>query len=326
MPEAPRHSVVVPVYNEAAVLEAFHARCSAALRQLGEGCEILYVDDGSTDSSWEVLRLLAGSDPCVRLLRLSRNFGHQVAISAGIEYAQGDTVTTLDADLQDQPELIPAMVEAWRQGADVVLAVRQGRRGEVWFKRVSASAFYRLINGVADVRLQPESGDFRLLSRRVVQALVAMPERHRLVRGMVAWIGYPTATVGHLRDARAAGNSKYSLPRMVALALDGLVAFSNRPLRLATWLGLLVTASACVGALGLVWTVVAGSGAPAQAWSSLVVLILLLAGVQLLTVGVLGEYVGRIYDEVRRRPLYLVREVQGFDEPSPAAGQGPHGA
>ncbi len=315
MPEAPRHSLVVPVYNEAEVLEVFHARCSAAMQGLGDEYEIVYVDDGSQDSSWEVLLLLAGADPRVRLVRLSRNFGHQVAISAGIEYARGDTVTTLDADLQDQPELIPDMVSAWKQGADVVLAVREGRKGEMWFKRVSASAFYRLLNGIADVRLQPESGDFRLLSRRAVQALLAMPERHRLVRGMVAWIGYGTATVAHLRDARAAGKSKYSFARMLGLATDGLLAFSTRPLRLAVWLGLLVSGAAFVAAVCLAWSMLAGGSLLVQGWASLVALLLLLAGVQLLTIGVLGEYVGRIYDEVRHRPLYLVREVQGFESP-----------
>jgi len=208
MPHTPRHSVVVPVCNEAEVLEAFHTRCSSAMQALGDDYELLYVDDGSLDGSWEILVGLAQADSRVRLLRLSRNFGHQVAISAGIESARGDTVTTLDADLQDPPEVISDLVAAWRAGADVVCAVRQERQGEPWFKRVSASAFYRVVNLFSDIPLPAQAGDFRLLSRRAVEALLAMPEQHRYVRGMVAWIGHETATVGYSREPRACGSDQ----------------------------------------------------------------------------------------------------------------------
>lgn len=316
---AARHSVVVPVYNEAEVLSAFHERCTSAMGAIGEEYEIVYVDDGSTDASWERLTGLSDADPHVRLVRLSRNFGHQVAISAGVEYAEGDTVTTIDADLQDPPEVIGQLVEAWRRGADVVYAVRGERKGETWSKRVSASAFYRIINGLSDVHLPPEVGDFRLLSRRAVEALVSMPEQHRYVRGLVAWIGYETAEVRYTRDPRAAGETKYPLSRMIRLATDGILAFSLRPLRLATWMGIGVSALAFVAAVYFVIARIAGEGALVQGWTSLVVIVLVLAGIQLLTVGALGEYVGRIYTEVRQRPLYLVRDVRGFETQNGAA-------
>ncbi|NMA29409.1 MAG: glycosyltransferase family 2 protein [Burkholderiales bacterium] len=316
MPHTPRHSVVVPVYNEAEVLEAFHTRCTSAMQAIGEDYEILYVDDGSQDASWEILVCLAQGDSRVRLLRLSRNFGHQVAISAGIESARGDTVTTLDADLQDPPEVIADLVAAWHEGADVVCAVRQERRGEPWFKCISASAFYSFVNLFSDIPLPAQAGDFRLLSRRAVKALLAMPEKHRYVRGMVAWIGHEVATVGYSREPRAAGRTKYSLPRMLGLASDGILAFSTLPLRAITWLGLGVTSYALAMGLCLVWTHLIGQRSLAWDSTSLATLILLLAGAQFLTLGVLGQYMGRIYSEVRQRPLYLVRERRGFEDPT----------
>jgi len=316
MPLTPRHSVVVPVCNEAEVLEAFHARCSSAMQAIGDDYEMLYVDDGSRDGSWEFLVGLAQADSRVRLLRLSRNFGHQVAISAGIESARGDTVTTLDADLQDPPEVIADLVAAWRAGADVVCAVRQERRGEPWFKRVSASAFYSVVNLFSDIPLPAQAGDFRLLSRRAVEALLTMPEQHRYVRGMVAWIGHETATVGYSRAPRAAGRTKYPLSRMLGLASDGILAFSTLPLRAATWIGLGATGSALALGLRVLWDHLVDHRALAWDASSLAVLILLLAGAQFLTLGILGQYLGRIYSEVRHRPLYLVRDRRGFEVPT----------
>jgi dolichol-phosphate mannosyltransferase len=311
MTERPLHSIVVPVFEEIEVVGAFHERCSAAMAAVGDPYELIYVDDGSTDGSWDALSDISTSDSRVRLVRLSRNFGHQVAISAGIEYAVGDTVTVIDADLQDPPEVIADMITAWREGADIVYAVRSERRGETWFKRVSASAFYRLIDGLSDVDMPVEVGDFRLLSRRAADALVAMPEHHRFVRGMVAWLGYGTASVDYVRDARAGGTTKYPFGKMVRLAADGILAFSTRPLRVATWTGVMVSIAAFLTAIGLVVARLMGD-IPVAGWTSLAVLVLLLAGVQLLTIGALGEYVGRIYTEVRQRPLYLVRDVRGF--------------
>ena len=310
MPEAALHSVVAPAFNEAEGLARFHERCAAALVALGEPYELLYVDDGSRDGTWDVMRELAAHDPHVRLVRLSRNFGHQVAITAGLDAASGDTVTVIDTDLQDPPEVIGELVARWRAGADVVFAVRTARPGESGFKRTTAAGFYRLLRWLADVDMPLDAGDFRLLSRRAVDALRAMPERDRYVRGMVAWIGYETATVEYDREPRVAGETKYPLRRMVRFGLDGVVGFSMRPLRIATWLGLLVSLVAFVLAIGLIIARLAG-GIPVQGWTSLAVLILLVGGVQLVTVGALGEYVGRVYNEVRARPLYLVRETVG---------------
>lgn len=307
---SPTHSVVVPVYNEVEGIERFHARCAAAMEAIGDPFEIVYVDDGSTDGSWPKLEAMT-TDGRVRLVRFSRNFGHQLAITAGIEHASGDTVTVIDADLQDPPEIIAAFVDRWREGADIVYGVRTARLGESWFKRASAKLFYRVMRSLADVDLPLDAGDFRLLSRRAVEALKSMPEHHRYVRGMVAWLGYDAVGVAYVRDARTAGVTKYPLGKMIRFAADGLMAFSVRPLRLATWLGLFVSATAFVTAIVLVIMRLAG-GVSVQGWTSLMVLVLLLSGVQLVTIGALGEYVGRIYAEVRHRPLYLVRELRGF--------------
>lgn len=313
MTQTPTHSVVVPVYNEVEGIGAFHERCSAAMRSIGDTYEIVYVDDGSTDGSWDALAALSESDPHVRLVRFSRNFGHQTAISAGIEHASGQTVTVIDADLQDPPEVISEFVARWREGADIVYGVRSERRGETRFKLLTARVFYRLMRALSDVEMPLDAGDFRLLSRRAADALMSMPEHHRYVRGMVAWLGFDAIPVEYVRDARFAGVTKYPLAKMVRFAADGILAFSVRPLRVATWIGLAVSFAAFVTAVVLIVMRLAG-GVAVQGWTSTAVLILLLSGVQLVTIGALGEYVGRIYTEVRRRPLYLVRERRGFPE------------
>ncbi len=311
MDDAVLHSVVVPVYDEEEVLARFHERCRAVLVGLGEPWELIYVDDGSRDKSWEVMSAIADREPSVRLVRLSRNFGHQVAITAGLDCANGATVSVIDADLQDPPEVVPELIARWRAGADIVYAVRTRRSGEKRFKLATASAFYRLMRWLAEVDMPADAGDFRLLSGRAVDALLSMPEHDRYVRGMVAWIGYETAVVPYEREPRLAGETKYPLARMVRFALDGIMGFSMRPLRLATWLGLIVSAGAFLLAVVLVIAKLLGH-VPVQGWTSIAVLVLLVGGVQLVTVGALGEYVGRIYNEVRSRPLYLVRERRGF--------------
>jgi len=304
------HSVVVPAFNESAAIDAFHTRCSAALAPLPDDYEIVYVDDGSKDDTWARLSAIAERDSHVSLVRFSRNFGHQIAITAGCDFARGDTVTTIDADLQDPPELIAAMIEKWREGADIVYAMRTDRKGETAAKKLSASIFYRLLRSIADTDLPVDVGDFRLLSRRAVDALQSMPEQHRYVRGMVAWLGFETATVEYVRDERTAGETKYPLRKMMSFAADGVVAFSIRPLRIATMLGLLTSLGAFVYALALVVGRLSGAIEVVQGWTSLAVLISFLAGVQLITIGALGEYVGRTYNEVRHRPLYLVAETK----------------
>lgn len=315
----PLHCVVAPVFNEAQGIVAFHERCTAAMAAIGNEYEIIYVDDGSRDESWPLLLAVRDGDPHVRLVRLSRNFGHQIAISAGIDHALGDTVTVIDTDLQDPPEVIARMVDRWRAGADIVYGVRSVRRGETWFKRGTASLFYRTMSHLSDIDIPVDVGDFRLLSRRARDGLVAMPEHHRYVRGMVAWLGYESATVAYERDARFAGETKYPLARMMRFALDGILSFSIRPLRIATWVGVLASIAAVAAAFLLVLLRLLGD-VPVQGWTSLAVLVLLTSGVQLITIGALGEYIGRIWTEVRGRPLYLVRATRGF-APSERAPQ-----
>lgn len=306
------HSVVVPVYDEVQGIDRFHERCSQVMARATGDYEIVYVDDGSRDGSWERLSSIAADDPRVRVVRLSRNFGHQIAITAGYDHATGDTVTTIDADLQDPPEVILEMIERWREGADIVYAVRTERRGETRFKEASASLFYRLLRRLSDVDLPADVGDFRLMSRRATDALMSMPEQHRYVRGMVAWLGFTRASVEYVRDPRFAGVTKYPLRKMLQFAVDGILAFSIRPLRLATWLGVITSTVAFVTALILVVMRLTGQIPVVEGWTSLIVLVLLLAGVQLMTIGALGEYVGRMYTEVRHRPLYLVSDSLGF--------------
>jgi glycosyltransferase involved in cell wall biosynthesis len=306
------HSIVVPVYDEDVVLEQFLDRALAVLDRLPAG-ELIAVDDGSRDGSYELLAERARRDPRVKVVSLSRNFGHQLALTAGIDVASGDTVTVIDADLQDPPEVIPEMVDAWRHGADVVFAVRRSRAGDTAFKRSSAHAFYRLLGRLGDVDVPPDSGDFRLMSRRAADALRAMRERNRYMRGMVGWVGMKQAIVEYDRDARAAGQTKYPLRRMSKLALDGVMSFSTRPLRWAVWLGLFASA---VGFCLALYAIVAHfAGLPlVPGWASLMVAILFMGGVQLVMLGVVGEYLGRVYDEVRQRPLYVVERTIGFEE------------
>ena len=305
-------SIVIPCFDEETVIGETHRRLVATLEAiLGLGFEILYVDDGSRDATLSVLRALQRDDSRVRVLVLSRNFGHQIAITAGLQSAAGDVVVVLDADLQDPPEVIPEMLEHWRRGADVAYGVRTERDGETAFKRWTASAFYRLMNRLADVPIPNNAGDFRLMSRRVVDAFLAMPERDRFVRGMVTWAGFRQEPVPYRRAPRAAGESKYPLRKMLRFAAAGILSFSAAPLRLATWLGLLASGFA---ALGIVYVLAVRllTDAWIAGWAMQSIITLFLGGVQLVVLGVLGEYLGRIYAEVKRRPLYLIRERIGF--------------
>jgi dolichol-phosphate mannosyltransferase len=300
-------SVVVPVFNEAETVKELHRRLSAAARRVGRH-ELVFVDDGSTDGSWEELVAVAASDPAVRLVRLSRNFGHQIALTAALEAARGDMVVSLDADLQDPPELIPTLVERYREGCEVVLAVRTRRPGETRFKLATASLFYRGINRMSAVAIPPQAGDFRLLSRRALDALLAMPERARFLRGMTSWIGFRQCSVEYEREARFAGETKYPLRRMVRFAGDAVTSFSTAPIRAVVALGF-ATVALC--AVALAWTLYLRlfTDETVQGWTSVIVVVLFLGGVQLLSLGIIGQYVGRIFDEVKGRPLYVVAEV-----------------
>lgn len=305
-------SVVAPVYNEAETVPELHRRLTAVLAPLGS-YELVLVDDGSTDRTWEALRDLTRNDPHLRTIRLSRNFGHQVALSAGLDHARGEAIVSMDGDLQDPPEVIPRLVEQWRAGADVVFAVRQRREGETWFKLATASAFYKLINRVSSVDIPEQAGDFRLLSRRALDALLAMPERARFLRGMSSWIGFRQAEVGYTRGPRHAGETKYPMRRMLHFAGDALTSFSATPLRLVAALGF-VSVALCLVALAWSLYVRLFTDETVAGWTSVVVVVLFLGGVQLLSLGIIGQYVGRIFDEVKGRPLYFVDEVVEGDE------------
>jgi polyisoprenyl-phosphate glycosyltransferase len=296
-------SVVAPLYEEEALVEAFHARVSAALA--GIPFELVLVDDGSTDRTPQLLAELAARDPRVRVVQLSRNFGHQTALTAGLDHARGDAVAMLDADLQDPPELIPEMLGHWRRGTDVVYAVRRRREGETRFKLTSARWFYRLFSALADVELEPDSGDFRLLDRAPLDALLSMRERNRFLRGMTVWVGYTQTAVPYERDARRAGETKYTVRRMLSFSLDAISSFSHRPLQLATLIGFLCAALAFVLIPVVIALRIAGSYLPG--FGTITIAVLLLGGIQLMAIGLIGEYVGRIYDEVKGRPLYVVR-------------------
>jgi dolichol-phosphate mannosyltransferase len=296
-------SVVAPVYNEEATIEEFYARVCSALD--GLRFELVLVDDGSSDGSAAALERLAETDPRVRVIYLSRNFGHQTALTAGLDHALGNAVVMLDADLQDPPELIPRMLDHWRAGCDVVYAVREQRDGESRFKLATARWFYRLFDKLAQVELQHNSGDFRLLDRRPLDALLSMRERNRFLRGMTVWVGYTQAAVPYCRDPRYAGETKYTIAKMVRFSLDAISSFSHRPLQLATLLGFLISTLAFVAIPVVIVLRILGSYLPG--FSSITIAVLLLGGIQLIAIGIIGEYVGRIYDEVKGRPLYLVR-------------------
>lgn len=313
----PLISVVVPCFNEEEVIHETNRRLLEILEIQDFEFEIIYVNDGSRDTTVAILCELQAKDDRLRVIDLSRNFGHQVAATAGIDHAAGHAVVLIDADLQDPPELIPQMVSKWREGNDVVYGIRIHREGESNFKLWTASAFYRLLDRVSHISIPPDAGDFRLLDRAVVQALQVMPERDRFLRGMVAWAGFRQVGLPYRRAARFAGASKYPLLKMLRFAADGIASFSTVPLRLATWLGFSASVIALFGSLfALFFRLFTHSWVPG--WSSIFLAVLFLGGAQLICLGIIGEYLGRVYGEVKHRPLYLVRRRFGCDEPLPA--------
>ena len=306
-------SVVVPCLNEEQALPETSQELLAVLARLPISFEIIYVDDGSTDSTPDQLRELARHDDRVRVIRFSRNFGHQMAITAGLEHSSGNAVVVIDADLQDPPELILEFLQKWMDGYDVVYGVRAERDGETIFKRWSARFFYRCIDRLSDTRIPLDAGDFRLMDRCVVDALLAMPERDRFVRGMVSWLGFSQVAVTFRRAARKAGVTKFSVFRMLRFAMDGILSFSIVPLRLATWTGFAASGIAMLGIFFALFDWVFGVRGLVKGWTSMVTAILFIGGVQLICIGIIGEYVGRIYGESKRRPLYVLRERLGFE-------------
>ena len=298
-------SVIVPVFNEEEALPALHARLAQALHHTASSWEIVYVDDGSSDGTPAALAALQASEPAVAVARLSRNFGKEAAMSAGLRLAQGEAVILIDADLQDPPELIPQMLQAWREGADVVNMRRRSRDGETWLKRATAHAFYRVINRMSEVPIPRDVGDFRLLSRRAVQALNLLPEHNRFMKGLFAWVGFRQATIEYDRQPRAAGYTKWHYRKLWNFALEGITGFSVVPLKLATWAGLLSALAAFGYALVFVFKTLV-FGEPVAGFPTLIVTILLLGGLQLMSIGILGEYLGRLFIETKQRPLFLL--------------------
>ncbi len=307
--EPPRSiSVIVPCFNESEVIAYCHGRLTEVIRHLADAYEIVYVDDGSRDSTPLALEEIHASDPNVTVIELSRNFGHQIAVTAGLEIATGEVVVIMDADLQDPPEVIKDMLHLWQQGYEIVYGVRETRQGETGFKLWTAKLFYRLINTLSDVAIPSDSGDFRLLDRKAVEAIKSMPERQRLLRGMCSWIGFRQCGLKYARAPRLAGTTKYPLRSMVNLALDGIASFSTIPLRFVVAIGFFTAALSLLGILYALivrlftYTWVAG-------WTITFIGMLFLGGVQMMSIGIVGEYVGRIYTETKRRPLYLARSV-----------------
>jgi glycosyltransferase involved in cell wall biosynthesis len=306
----PTFSVVAPVFNESESLPEFYRRLAALSWQAGGIWEFVFVNDGSTDGSSELLKDLANKDRRVRVVEFVRNFGHQIAVTAGLDVAQGSAVVVIDADLQDPPEVIPELIAKWREGFEVVYAVRSERAGETWIKEVTAKLFYRLIFRITDVRIPLDTGDFRLLDEKVVAVIRSMRERHRFLRGMAAWVGFRQIGVPYKRHARFAGKTKYPMSKMIRLALNAITAFSYFPLQVATYLGFLCAGVAAVAIPIVIVLRLTGSEAFFGQATTLIS-VLFLGGVQLICVGILGEYVGRIYDEAKGRPLYITRDGTG---------------
>lgn len=305
-----RVSVIVPCFNEEEVIVHTHERLSQVLQQCDVEYELIFIDDGSKDRTALLLRGIQSIDPNVRVIFLSRNFGHQIAVTAGLDYAEGDAVILIDADLQDPPEVIPRMLEKWREGYEVVYGVRSSRDGESAFKLWTARAFYRIINALSEVPLPLDAGDFRLLDRKAVLALRRMRERHRLLRAMTTWVGFRQLPLPYERAKRFAGASKYPLRKMLALALDGIISFSVAPLRLVTIIGLIMSV---LSLAGIVYAIVSRlmTDAWVPGWTLLFISSLLIGGMQFVFLGVIGEYIGRIYGEAKERPLFLVLDVLG---------------
>ncbi len=316
-------SLVVPCYNEEEVIGETIKRLQGFCSQLdGFDAELIFIDDGSHDRTREIVKSFMGHDARVKLICFTRNFGHQIAVTAGIDAANGDAVVVIDADLQDPPEVVHQMIAKWREGYDVVYGTRTERPGEPVFKLVTSKWFYRLLNRLSDVEIPLDAGDFRLMSRSVVDALRAMPERDRFVRGLVSWVGFRQVSLQYKRAERFAGHSKYPLRKMLGFAADGLLSFSTKPLQMSVTIGM---ACASLSLVGIVYALVLRlfTDIWVEGWTALMIAVLFMGGVQLVSVGVLGEYVARIYGEIKRRPLYVVQEYLGFNDMGPAMSRSP---
>jgi polyisoprenyl-phosphate glycosyltransferase len=305
-----RYSVIIPMYNEEAVIQETYRRLKTVMNSTGETYELIFVNDGSSDRCADIIRAFSTWDDTVQLIEFSRNFGHQIAITAGMDYANGDAVIIIDADLQDPPELMIPMMEKWKMGYEVVYAKRVKRKGETWFKKWSASLFYRVLKASTEIPIPVDTGDFRLMDRRVINELKRLPENNRFVRGLVSWVGFRQIAIEYERDERLAGETKYPLKRMIKLCLDGITSFSYKPLKLAGYAGALLSGA---GFLYLIYVLYLAlfTDSTNKGWPSIIAIMLIFNGFVLVMLGILGEYVGRIYDETKGRPLYIVREHVG---------------
>ncbi len=306
--ERPTFTIIAPIFNELENIPELYPRIREVMDQTNEPWELILVDDGSTDGSTEVIRKLAENDKRVRPIIFARNFGHQIAVTAGIDYSRGDAVIIIDADLQDPPEVILKLIEKWREDYEVVYAVREEREGESWFKKLTASIFYRLIHAVTNVNIPLDTGDFRLLDKKVVDIMKTMRERHRFLRGMSAWVGFKQIGVKYKRKPRYAGISKYPLSKMIQFALNAITSFSYFPLQLATYIGF-IAAGLSVLAIPIIAILRLTTGTVLMGQATTLIMVLFLGGVQLISLGIIGEYIGRIYDEAKGRPLYTVAEA-----------------
>lgn len=316
----PKYSLIVPIYNEQENLPELYGRVAALMDQLDGPAELLLVNDGSRDRSLPIIRSLRDRDPRVCYLSFARNFGHQTAVTVGLHFARGQAIAIMDADLQDPPELILDMIQLWRQDYQVIYAQRIARKQEHWFKRLMAYGFYRILRHLSDIDIPTDTGDFCLLDRQVVDALNAMPERNRYIRGLRSWVGFRQTALPFSRDPRFAGEVKYTFLKSLSLAIDGIMSFSKVPLRLATYLGLFAALVALISILLVLYWRFLEPGSPLTGMATLTALVFFLGAVQLVCIGILGEYVGRIYEEVKGRPIYTLAEVAGFTESSTPQG------
>lgn len=309
-------SIVVPMYFEEPVALECHHRLTRVMSGLkAYDYELIFVNDGSCDATPEILNGIATSDPHARVIHFSRNFGHQNAVTAGILHAQGDAVILIDADLQDPPELIPEMIRKWREGFEVVYATRMSRPGETPFKIWSASFYYKLLDSLSDTKIPRNTGDFRLMDKKVVEAFRRMPEKNKFIRGMISWIGYRQTAIEYERSERLAGETHYTLKKMIRLALDGILSFSTKPLKVVTGIGFITV---LISFVVLIYTLIQKfSGRTDSGWASLMTAITFFAGIQLVSLGIIGEYIGRIYEESRNRPNYIIADKRGFDHEIP---------
>ncbi|MDR1559901.1 MAG: glycosyltransferase family 2 protein [Clostridiales bacterium] len=315
----PEFSVIVPAYNEQEVIEESYKRLSAVMKELNEPYELIFIDDGSRDNTARILAGICEEDKNVKLLRFSRNFGHMPAITAGMDYARGSAVLVIDADLQDPPELFPKMIEKWREGYDVVYGKRSERKGETAFKKLTAGMYYRFLRRMTDVDLPVDTGEFRLIDRKVCDVIKHIKEKNRYIRGLVSWVGFKQTAVEYVREKRFAGETKYPLGKMIKLAMNGITAFSYKPLKLATHLGLGISALSFLYLLIVLYQRLF-TNSTAEGWASMVAIVLFSQGIVLIVLGLMGEYIGRIFEEIKDRPIYIIDEILNSEQVSDNEG------